>query len=100
MIQGLYDDLCAALDRAGLPVNVEPNAAFDFAVVDLPAVEKVATIVHRGSMDDCLPTYQALARWIEDNGYRTTWTNREVTLACPEDPAGMVTEIQEPIATI
>jgi DNA-binding transcriptional MerR regulator len=124
VIQGLYGELCAALDRAGvtpvgpatayyedgddadsvivhagLPVNVEPNATFDFAVVDLPAVEKAATIVHRGSMDDCLPTYQALARWIETSGHRTLGTNREVTLACPEDPAGMVTEIQESIAT-
>ncbi|PKW19744.1 MerR family transcriptional regulator [Saccharopolyspora spinosa] len=124
VIRGLYDELCAALERAGmtpvgpatayyedgaddesvivhagLPVNVEPDPAFDFAVVDLPAAEKAATIVHRGSMDDCVPAYQALARWIEDSGHRTLGTNREVTLACPEDPAGMVTEIQEPITT-
>ncbi|MBB5155338.1 MerR family transcriptional regulator [Saccharopolyspora phatthalungensis] len=124
VIRGLYDQLCAALEHAGvtpvgpatayyedggdgesvivhagLPVNVKPNASLDFAVVDLPAVEKAATIVHRGSMDDCVPAYQALARWIEASGYHTLGTNREVTLACPEDPAGMVTEIQEPIAT-
>jgi hypothetical protein len=41
--------------HAAMPVNVEPNASFDFAVVDLPAAE-AATIVHHGSMDNCLPT--------------------------------------------
>ncbi len=122
VIRGLYAELCSALDRAGvapvgpatayyedagegeslivhagLPVNVEPDAAFDFAVVDLPEVEQAATIIHRGSMDDCLPTYQALARWIEDAGYRPAGPNREVTLACPEGLDGMVTEVQEPI---
>jgi DNA-binding transcriptional MerR regulator len=123
VIQGLYAELGAALHRcgvapvgpatayyedagdgesvivhAGLPVNVEPDAAFEFAVVDLPPVQQAATIVHRGSMDNCLPTYQALARWIEHAGYRTDGPNREVTLACPADPDGMVTELQEPIA--
>jgi DNA-binding transcriptional MerR regulator len=122
VIRGLYDDLCGALARvrvtpvgpatayyeevgdgesvvvhAGLPVNAEPAAASGFAVVDLPAVEQAATIVHRGSMDDCLATYQALARWMEDSGYRSAGPGREVTLACPEDVAGMVTELQQPV---
>jgi effector-binding domain-containing protein len=84
--------------HAGLPVNVEPDAAFDFAVVDLPAVARAATTVHRGPMDNCLPSYQALGRWLEHSGYRNGGPYREVTLACPEDPEGMVTELQEPIA--
>ncbi|MDA3628608.1 MerR family transcriptional regulator [Saccharopolyspora sp. WRP15-2] len=123
VIQGLYDELCAGLERAGvtpvgpatgyytdgedadtvvvhagMPVNAEPDPAFEFDVVDLPAVERAATIVHRGSMDDCLPTYQALAQWMEAAGHQPGGAEREVTLACPEDPAGMVTEIQTPIA--
>jgi DNA-binding transcriptional MerR regulator len=122
VVRGLYEELGAALGRAqvlpvgpavayyedagdgenvvvhaALPVNVEPDAAFGFTVVDLPEVTQAATIVHRGSMDGCLPTYQALARWIETAGYRTTGPNREVTLACPEDVDGMVTELQEPV---
>ncbi|KAA5832719.1 MerR family transcriptional regulator [Saccharopolyspora hirsuta] len=124
VIQGLYDELCAALERAGvapvgpatayyeggedsdtvvvhagLPINADPDPAFEFAVVDLPAVPQAATIVHRGSMDDCLPAYQALAQWMEAAGHQPTGSEREVTLACPEDPAGMVTEIQSPIRT-
>ncbi|MER7082826.1 DNA-binding transcriptional regulator, MerR family [Saccharopolyspora kobensis] len=122
VIQGLYAELCAALERAGvatvgpatayyvdsadgelttvhagLPVNVEPDPALEFDVVDLPAVAQAATIVHRGPMDDCLPTYQALLQWMEATGRRPADTGREVTLACPEDPAGMVTEIQLPV---
>jgi DNA-binding transcriptional MerR regulator len=123
VIQGLYADLCVALEQArvmpvgpavayyedagdgetvvvhaGLPVDVAPDAAAGFAVVDLPAVDRAATIVHNGSMDNCLPTYQALARWIEQGGHRPAGPHREVTLALPDgDRDRMVTEIQEPI---
>ncbi|MCA6092144.1 MerR family transcriptional regulator [Streptomyces sp. SCA3-4] len=70
----------------------------DFEVVDLPAVPTVATVVHHGSMDDIVPTAQTLARWIDANGYRSTGYAREVYLAYGEgDPAGWVTEIQEPV---
>ncbi len=86
--------------HAALPVNIDPAAAAGFAVAGLPAVAQAATIVHRGSMDDCLPTYQALARWVEDGGYRPAGPSREVTLACPEDPAGWVTELPEPLSSL
>jgi DNA-binding transcriptional MerR regulator len=123
VVRGLYAELGAALQRAclgpvgpatawyedagdgehvivhaGLPVNAEAGAADGFEVVDLPAAQQAATIVHRGPMDDCLPTYQALARWMEHAGLRGAGPSREVTLACPEDPAGMVTELQAPVA--
>lgn len=120
VIRPLYDQLCAALDRAGvapvgpaiayyaespegvvvhatLPVNVEPDDAYDFTVTDLPAVQRAATIVHRGPMDDVLPAHETLARWLEAGGHRATGNSREVNLACPEDPAGWVTELQEPL---
>ncbi|MCK9896252.1 MerR family transcriptional regulator [Frankia sp. AgB32] len=122
VVRGLYNRLGAALDRAGvspvgpavayygdagdgenvivhagLPVAVAAVAGADgVAVVDLPAA-RAAVLVHQGSMDNCLSTYQALARWIEDAGYRVAGPSREVTLACPADVDGWVTEIQEPI---
>ncbi|WP_037578134.1 MerR family transcriptional regulator [Phaeacidiphilus oryzae] len=71
-----------------------------FRVLDLPAVEEAATIVHRGSMDAVLPTVQALARWLDAGGYRWTAHAREVGLACPEDREEWVTELQVPIAPI
>jgi hypothetical protein len=38
--------------------------------VELLGIERAATIVHRGSMDDVLPTVQTLARRIDANGHR------------------------------
>ncbi len=94
-----YEELAdgTVLVHASVPVNAEPRADYDFAIVDLPAVERAATIVHRGTMDDVLPTWQALGRWIDDNGHRTSGHAREQTLAYTPDPAGWVTELQEPI---
>lgn len=82
--------------HAAMPVAVEPDTAHDFAIVDLPAIQ-AATTVHRGSLDTVLESVQLLGTWIENNGYRSLGAPREVTLAWTEDPAGWVTELQEPI---
>ncbi|WP_050779536.1 GyrI-like domain-containing protein [Streptomyces sp. C] len=68
-------------------------------IVELPGVERAATVVHRGPMDGVLPTAQALARWIDAHGHRSAGYARELTLACPEDPREWVTELQEPLAS-
>ena len=84
--------------HAGLQVNLEPGVSHDFDVVDLPAIDQAATVIHKGPMDTVGATYQRLAAWIEENGYRGTGVAREVYLAYGEgDPAGWVTEIQEPV---
>jgi effector-binding domain-containing protein len=54
-------------------------------------------IIHHGSLDEVLPTGQALARWIDANGYCSEGYVREVTLECPADPSRWVTELQLPI---
>jgi len=95
LIGPLYDELCRRLDRAGvqpvgpalayyqdtpdgqvqvhaaMPVNADRADVAGVAVVDLPEIDRAATIVHRGSMDEVMPTAQALASWIENNGYRS-----------------------------
>jgi DNA-binding transcriptional MerR regulator len=83
--------------HAGMPVDVEGGSAHGLQVVDLPAIERAATILHHGSMDGVMPTVQALARWIEANGYRSAGYNRELYLECGEDRDTWVTELQEPI---
>jgi DNA-binding transcriptional MerR regulator len=127
VIQPLYDELCARLDRAGLtpvgpavayyedspdgdgilvhaalPVNAEArtlaSTEHDFAIVDLPEIERAATIMHRGSMDNVMPTIQTLARWMDAHGHRSAGYNRELYIDCPEDPDAWVTELQEPLA--
>jgi effector-binding domain-containing protein len=51
-------------------------------------------------MDAVMPTIQALARWIDANGYRSAGYNRELYLECgldqPRDT--WVTELQQPLA--
>jgi DNA-binding transcriptional MerR regulator len=83
--------------HAAVPVAVPPGGDHGFSVVDLPEVESAAAIIHHGSMDDVLPTGQALARWIDANGYRSAAYAREVTLNWCPDPEQWVTELQLPI---
>ena len=124
VIQPLYEELSRRLDRAGLaptgpaiacyedspdgegvlvhatlPVDAGPAEDRDFAIVDLPERERAATIMHRGSMDNVMPTIQALARWIDANGYRSTGYNRELYIECHQDRDAWATELQEPITT-
>ena len=123
VIQPLYDELCRRLDRGGLvpngpaiayyedspdgdgvlvhatmPVDADPGDGHDFSIVDLPGIEQAATILHRGSMDEVMPTIQTLARWIDANGYRSAGYNREVYVQYGRIGEAWVTELQEPIA--
>lgn len=124
VIQPLYADLMERLSRAGVnstgpaiayyedgpdgsvvvhasvPVDVQGGGEHDFAIVDLPGIERAATILHHGSMDEVLPTVQTLARWIDGNGYRSAGYHREVYLEYrPDDCGSWVTELQEPLTS-
>lgn len=84
--------------HAGAPVNAEMGKPYDFDVVDLPALDQAATVIHHGSMDNVDATFQQLGRWIEENGYRSTGLAREVYLKYGDgDPETWVTELQETI---
>jgi DNA-binding transcriptional MerR regulator len=125
VIQPLYDELTRQLERAnvtptgpgiayyqptsdgdrvvihaGIQVNAAASDTYGFAIVDLPPVERAATIVHRGPMDDVMSTVQTLARWIETNGHRSAGYNRELYLdyGCGDDPGAWTTELQQPLA--
>jgi DNA-binding transcriptional MerR regulator len=123
VIGPLFAELCTRLDRAGLapagptiayyedaagpeqvlvhaavPVNADPGDHHDFTIVDLPEIERAATIVHRGAMENVVPTVQTLARWIDANGYRSAGYNRELYIECGESRDTWVTELQEPLA--
>ncbi len=83
--------------HAAVPASVGSGDLNGLAVVDLPPT-RAATLVHRGAIDGVLPGWQAVVRWIDDHGCRSAGPQREVYLDCPEDPAGWVTELQEPIS--
>jgi DNA-binding transcriptional MerR regulator len=81
---------------AAVPVAAEPGDRDGVAVVELPAVERAAALLHHGSMESVMPSYEALARWVEENGLRSAGA-REVTLQCPAEPDEWVTELQLPV---
>ena len=87
------------LVHATLPVDAGPGGDHGLPIVDLPEIEQAATIVHRGSMDNVMPTIQTLARCIDTNGCRSAGYNRELYIECGENRDAWVTELQEPIAT-
>ncbi|RFU40893.1 MerR family transcriptional regulator [Actinomadura logoneensis] len=121
VIQPLYGELFRLLEKAGIApsgpgvayyedapdggvlvhacveVTAPPMRDGRLRVHDLPAVEQAATVLHRGSPAAMLPTVQALGRWIEANGYRSTGYPREISLECPENQDDWLTELQEPV---
>ncbi|GGS77226.1 MULTISPECIES: MerR family transcriptional regulator [Streptomyces] len=95
-----YEDAPEGGGRISVHAAVQVSAPLQdgaFRVHDLPALDQAATIVHRGSMDAVVPTAQALAHWIDANGYRSTGYPREINLECPENRDDWVTELQAPV---
>ncbi|MEU9111578.1 MerR family transcriptional regulator [Streptomyces sp. NPDC048483] len=122
VIGPLYDELFQRLDAAGITPTGPGVASYEDSpegegrirvhaavqvsaplqegavrILDLPPLDQAATLVHRGSMDAVLPTAQALARWIDGNGYRSAGYPREINLECPENRDNWVTELQAPV---
>jgi effector-binding domain-containing protein len=95
-----YEDAPEGGGRISVHAAVQVSAPLQdgaFRVLDLPSLDRAATIVHRGSMDTVLPTAQTLARWTDANGYRSTGYPREINLECPENRDDWVTELQAPV---
>jgi DNA-binding transcriptional MerR regulator len=70
-------------------------------VRELPTVEQMATIVHRG-LDDHPVTYNALGRWLEQHHYHIVGPGRELLLEnyYPAEPEKCITEIQFPVERV
>ncbi|HXB47939.1 MAG TPA: MerR family transcriptional regulator [Streptosporangiaceae bacterium] len=92
------DEAGAIKVHAALPVAEPPSGREDFRVVDLCEIPAAGTLIHQGSMDNVLPSIQALARWIDASGYQSLGYAREVTLKRADARGDWVTELQEPIA--
>ncbi|WP_308409432.1 GyrI-like domain-containing protein [Streptomyces pinistramenti] len=90
------EELAKARPREGAGRSRAGAGGFD--VVELPAVEQAATMVHRGPMSRILPTAQHLAHWIDADGHRSAGYARELYLQCLGDQEHRVTEIQEPVS--
>jgi DNA-binding transcriptional MerR regulator len=81
------------------PLMIADNVML--TVRELPAVERMATSVHRG-LDDHPITYNALGRWLEQQHYRIVGPGREVLLEQydPAEPETCIMEIQFPVERI
>jgi effector-binding domain-containing protein len=68
-------------------------------VVELPAVETMASVIHHGSFSTMHQAYNAILPWIEANGYHICGPNRELNLEFEPggDESTFVTEIQFPV---
>ena len=83
--------------HAAVPIATEHGTSLNgLSITDLPPADH-ATLVHRGPMDDVLPAWQALARWVDAHGHHSTGPARELYLECPTDPTQWVTELQAPL---
>jgi DNA-binding transcriptional MerR regulator/predicted transcriptional regulator YdeE len=66
-------------------------------VVDLPKT-KVASLVHRGPMDQIAEVYEALVGWTENSGFELAGRSRELYLEWNDErPELSLTELQLPI---
>jgi DNA-binding transcriptional MerR regulator len=83
--------------HAAMPVNAPPTGMEQFDIRDLPGVDAVATLVHRGPMEDVLSSVQQLARWVDGHRFRSAGPSREVYLDVSPGLSDFVTELQEPI---
>ena len=70
-------------------------------VYELPAAT-MASVIYKGAYNKFSQPYEALAHWIEANGYTVVGHNREIYLECSmpvrQDDESYVTEIQFPVA--
>lgn len=88
-------EVCMPLADAAAPVN-------GLNVTHLPA-NTMACVVHTGPFATLTEAYDALAKWIDENGYQIVGPARELNLRLPEpmgnqDDPNTVNEVQFPVA--
>ena len=84
---------------ACMPFEGSLNEGEQVKVTELPAVETMASVIHRGSFSTLGQAYNAILRWIEANSYAISSFNRELNLEYERggDQSKYVTEIQFPV---
>jgi DNA-binding transcriptional MerR regulator len=85
-----------------MPITEELVPDKHVRIHELPAVEKMACVVHNGPFATIGEAYDAIAKWVDQNGYQIVGPGRELNLKLPEvlgdqnDP-NTVNEIQFPV---
>ena len=83
--------------------GVEPGQNVN--VYDLPPVETMACVIHEGPFATLNEAYDALARWIDENGYHIVGPTRELNIRLPDKPGDQndpktINEIQFPVEKV
>ena len=88
-----------------LPIGDDTSSNGRVRVYELPGAEKMACVVHTGPFATIGEAYDALAKWIDENGYHIVGPGRELNLRLPDkhgdqhDP-NTVNEIQFPVEKV
>ena len=87
--------------EVAIPIASDVPEKNGITVRELPGYEQVASTMHKGRYDTIKDAYQAMFKWIEDNGYNIIGPDREIYMTDPKEvksPEENVTELQFPIA--
>jgi effector-binding domain-containing protein len=108
--KGLMPGITVYYDKEMTDTDVNVGAALAYEgstvadgervkIIEFPAVEKTASVVHHGSFATMHRAYEAVFKWIEANGYQVTGPMRELNLEYERggDQSKYVTEIQIPV---
>ncbi|MFT3890456.1 MAG: MerR family transcriptional regulator [Anaerolineales bacterium] len=83
------------------PIDVELTESKRIKVQVLPAVDSLACTIHNGPFATLSEAYNAIGKWISDNGYQIVGSCREIYLHTAGDgnqnDPNTVTEIQFPV---
>jgi effector-binding domain-containing protein len=91
--------------EAAVPITGNAATTQKIKINQLPEVEQMACIIHKGAYENFNQAYKALMTWIETNGYQIIGPNREIYLKGPGmilkgNPAKYITEIQVPVKKV
>jgi DNA-binding transcriptional MerR regulator len=91
--------------EVAMPIANDVTPTNRINVYTLPTVEKMACVVHAGSFATIGEAYDALAKWIDMNGYQIVGPSRELNLKMPENPedqndSNTVNELQFPVQKV
>lgn len=80
------------------PVCPEVTAGDGYDVMEIPKISKAAVTVHRGSLETCGRTWDALGKWLKYQGIKATGQYREVYILGGHNPKPLwITELQQPV---
>lgn len=87
------------------PISGDLPEEGNVRITTLPSVAEMASTIHAGPFVTLDQAYDAILKWVDENGYLITGPCREVYLKTPKRPGdqndtGTVTEIQFPVTKV